>query len=519
MTDPINAAVSRPNFAGNESKQSSGGYFTPMVLGAGVGGGATYFTKFGKKPTSVEDVLKFESSDSFVKTLKGEVAEENKAHLETLKKAINNQPKEAPKTDAKAADAKTTTAAATTEAKTPSKASEKIKNKQIKDRVKTETSNFFGESNTEITKTKLLSGKTAERFEETVIKPQVEINDKLAAEITEINDKYASNNYKLEQSKANLIKQEEIKNTVLTKEEKATEKALQGELKVAKEELTAAQKKIKEASIGLPNDELQALKDEMKQKAVRVSELKKEARPAYKKVAGEFVEEQRKAYQEMTEAKEALADATESAKEAKSEALRAQRSKAPDAATKKEVADQLQKDANEKKATYNSKKATFSETKELIKENLNPNAEQRIASAKTRIVNSIDTEKTLKQQIKLKTETLEKGLNNQAVLENRLDLAKSTTEEKIARATFKEKLSAKLGDVKVADATKSSAGESKVAEAVTKAYDAIKGHLPTKANWGKIGIGAAIGAVVFMIGKAMFGGKKEAPQAGLSTEA
>jgi len=475
-------------------KQSSGFPTGAFIGGAAVGAGATYFTKFGKKPIGLEEL----TSDQFTKTKDKLATAEEKANGTIVENYLKTKPATAP------AKSSTSTTTPVTD-----------RSKTIKAKVKAETTAYFGESGADVPSSRVLSGKTPERFQEKVIEPLIESNNKIGTSIDKLNEQFAANRTKLERSQTNLLDLEEIKKqekATKTDAEKAMDASLEKDYTTAKTEYAEAKKALDSASKGLPDDELNALKEDVLQKKLKVVELGKELRPDYRKAVEQYKEDHRTAVQEKADAKEALEDTTERAREAKIDADTAKRAKAADAEAKKEIADQLKKEVEEKQSILKTKEANVSDLSKVIKENLNPTADKRISSATKRIQTARDSEKTISNQIKAKGTELETGLNNLALQEAKLDLAKGAADGKITRTAFRESLSAKLGDVKLPESKIGEAAKS-IPETVKAAFEAIKGHLPTKINGGKLAIGAAIGAVVFAIVGGMMGGKKETPEA------
>lgn len=494
-------AVNSVNFgeaqAQQQQKSSGSGIGVPIATTV-LGGGLGYLLK--AQPSQDEFTKRVQDGTEI--KYKEALTPEEQAKVDKLK----NTPKEekAPEAGATKEAPKAAPEPATASVSADAKA------KLTADKVKAEAEYIFGPSGAETDAKKILVGKTPERFENEVIKPAQTKAEESGKAVVNAQNKIATNNTKLENAQDILKVQEKLAENAKvgqTGAEIETQLNIENDITKAKEAVATAKEKLKEAVPFQKDSEVQALRDTVQEKQKALRQLQQEAQPEYKRTAGNYLKSYKNAGSAAIVAEREATEAEATASTARAEAVAAEKNNAADAATKKENAATLEKQAVEKRAAATEKRALANDAKAIYKENINPNAEARVNSAKTRITNTKLTGKGLQKDLEAATATYESDMSRLSTQNARLELAKEAGEKgTITRTAFQDKLTGKISSIKAptADGKISSGTASKIEEFAKEAYEAVKSKLPKdmhslkKAGWFALG-GLGVGVLLKMM--------------------
>lgn len=497
------------------SQKSSGFPTGALIGGAAVGAGATYFTKFGKKPIGLEEL----TTDQFTKTKEKLATAEEKAHGTTIENYLKNKPAAA-----------TTPATATTVASTAApvdntKFVDNLAKKRFVGINDMQPTSFI--RNVDSHKKQIENLENDVKTQQTTMSNLTKDIDTANASLAKARETFSTTLDHEESKISNPIKQrrpeavvngeikmlEAKKNRTTDEETKLTEvkQEKQELLDIAKNntELTEKKKALDTAEKNLETKRKNGL--DCAEQEAKVTGLKEEIYGLEEAVAEDSghvrminnaSREHAKLDQEAVDAEKKLTEAETEFKKITDVDLKK---------TKQLEVDELKKEAIRKRAAATDAKELLSNVS--IKD---PAARQ---NAIENLIQKHQTKtKGLETSLANETATLRTKSESHLVKKAELELFEEAKagKTKVSAEAYKAKLGGIQAQVEtVAKESGAKVGETakSIPEAVKTAFEAIKGHLPTKVNGGKIAIGAAIGAAVFALVAGMTGGKKETPEA------
>ncbi len=510
-------SIEAVNFGNQQQKQQKSGVSVPawMLGGAAIGGSGAYFTKYGKTPLKLEGL----TADEFTKALPKEgLTETEKANAKKVEDYLTKNKTEEVKPEVKA-DAKPE-AKPKTEVKPEAKPEAKgkvVSQSTVTDR---KIDDIFGK-NTELEPKEYLNKKYGYQYSTTA---------DLEADITKLKHELTGQPVKGKGnvSAANLGSESKAAKSTVSNAENV--KRLSLEYDKINNQVAEAETKLNEykadAKLRGKNIDQKVLDNRQK----GIDELKKQ-QTAVKEKADKFgkrFDPETLMNENATKARDAAFEKnlTSTIQNAQKEGGRAYvaGSRAEKSAIKI-VQDQARSEALKTakeagKATKEIEAAGEKAAKAVTAKN--PKVKAAVVAAQTAELEKIGREQaskyltnTTKDMIKTAKHTEAKVnkkivRHNAQISEMEADLATIRDAKKAGTKITKETASGiiETSSKKVAAGLKAAVGEAKAAipENITKAFGEFS---LKKISWGKVGIGAAIGAAVLGLGAAMLGGSKK----------